>query len=181
MNNIPMNVNMYNTNFVNVPGGFNAGAQQGGIGHHADPNSPRLFTENLANVLTEVFVLRDLATEALKGIQGAYHASHLPSNTAHVIAELKLALESLMSILRSSGVGALPLLPTPPVSGATPTATAGSANAGPAQPVVPTEAQLLAEANTMVKVLYDTLGKKQESASVVANLLAVEQANRGAK
>ena len=76
-----------------------------------------------------------------------------------------MALDSLMQLLRSTGVGALPVLP--------PTGTQGE------QTTPPTEAQLLADANKSIQMLYESLKRKQESAAVVANLLGADHRTGG--
>lgn len=62
----------------------------------------------------------------------------------------------LSNMLRSSGVGALPLLPT----------------TGPEAPTIaPTEQQMIINTNQSIQALYDQLKRSQDSAAVVANLL----------
>ena len=89
------------------------------------------------------------------------HPSLHQLRSTDLIAEVKEALEQLMQLLRSTGVGALPVLP----------------DVGPPGTTIPppTEIQLLADANVTVNTLYDTLKRKQESAAVVANLLGADQ------
>lgn len=59
-------------------------------------------------------------------------------------------------MLRSSGVGALPLLPM----------------TGPEAPTIaPTEQQMIVDTNRSIQALYDRLKRSQDSAAVVANLL----------
>ena len=101
------------------------------------------------------------------------------------MAELKLALISLVETLRASGVGSLPLIAqapsapnaqTPTATMSTPTATSGTAPTPvPHAPkaVVPSEPELLQMATKQVQMLYDQLKAKQENAGVVANLLGV--------
>ena len=91
-------------------------------------------------------------------------ATHIGSHPGS-ISEVKLALDSLMHLLRSTGVGALPVLPS--------TGTQG----GPMTP--PTEAQLLVDANKSIQMLYESLQRKQESAAVVANLLGADNRTGG--
>lgn len=142
---------------------------------HVDQNSPIIFKQRLAEALVEVNRLQMVAMEALSGVQNAYHINQTPLNTSRVILELKLALDSLMTLLRSTGIGALPLLP-PPSTSSTSESPNDTGRQGPPSTIpVPSEAQLLGTANHTVKTLYDTLKKKQESAAVVANLLTVEQ------
>lgn len=76
------------------------------------------------------------------------------------IAALKQNLQLLSDLMRSTGVGALPLLPTP---------------ADPAKtPVMPTEEMMLADTERSVQNLFERMKKTQESAAVVASLLGAE-------
>ncbi|TEB29187.1 hypothetical protein FA13DRAFT_1711192 [Coprinellus micaceus] len=150
-----------------------------GINTPLDQNSPILFKQNLELVQREVVRVQSLAQEVLSGIGGAYCAGMEPMNTKRSIGDLKQAIDSLTSLLRSTGIGALPLLPSPP-----PPTSAFSESGIPQQQEVqpvPTEAQLLAYANESVKSLYDSLKRKQDSAAVVANLLQQVSVNVGAQ
>jgi hypothetical protein len=67
-----------------------------------------------------------------------------------------------------TGVGALPLLPLTTEPGST--------------AVPPTEAQLMEDADRSIKLLYEQVKRRQDSAAVVANLLgAPDHAARGGK
>ncbi|KAJ3526553.1 hypothetical protein NMY22_g10118 [Coprinellus aureogranulatus] len=135
-----------------------------------DQNSPILFKRNLELVQREVVRVQGLAQQVYSGINGAYLPGMDPMNTKRLIAELKQAIEHLTSLLRSTGVGALPLLPPPPPR--TPAFADASGLPQPQEGIhVPTEAELLEYANESVKTLYDSLKRKQDSAAVVANLL----------
>ncbi|KAJ3520882.1 hypothetical protein NMY22_g12551 [Coprinellus aureogranulatus] len=142
-----------------------------------DQNSPILFKRNLELVQREVVRVQGLAQQVYSGINGAYLPGMDPMNTKPkltflegLIAELKQAIEHLTSLLRSTGVGALPLLPPPPPR--TPAFADASGLPQPQEGIhVPTEAELLEYANESVKTLYDSLKRKQDSAAVVANLL----------
>jgi len=59
--------------------------------------------------------------------------------------------------MRHSGVGALPLLPVP--------------TASDAPFVPPLEQQLMLDTNRSIRVLYEKLKQRQDSAAVVADLL----------
>jgi len=73
-------------------------------------------------------------------------------------------------MLCQSGVGALPVLGVPEPSMGAPI---------PALPPVPTEDELLATTTNSLQILYDKLQKSQDSAAVVANLLAPEREKEG--
>ncbi|KAK0199518.1 hypothetical protein DFS33DRAFT_1491472 [Desarmillaria ectypa] len=122
-----------------------------------DPHSPELFKQNINVVRRLVVNLQNEATNALAGIQNAYHPGSSPAQTESNISALKRTLEMLSDVMRHTGVGALPLLPFPPQSGA--------------PQVVPTEQEMMVDVSKSVQVLYERLKRSQESAAVVANLL----------
>ncbi|GLB36855.1 hypothetical protein LshimejAT787_0311420 [Lyophyllum shimeji] len=129
-----------------------------------DPNSPATFQQNIQLVQQHVAELQNLARSTLAGIQNAYHPGHSPAQSEANIVALKQALKATADLLLQSGVGALPVLPVP----------------GPGETVAaPTEEQLLSDANRSIKLLYEQLRRNQESAAVVANLLAAP--DRGGK
>ncbi|RXW20749.1 hypothetical protein EST38_g5119 [Candolleomyces aberdarensis] len=130
-----------------------------------DQNSPALFKQNLAIVQQEILKVQALARDALSGIQSAYHIGQSPATTSRQIEKVRLALDNLMQLLRSTGVGALPVLPSAGTQG---------------EPITPpTEAQLLVDANKSIQTLYESLKRKQESAAVVANLLGADNRTGG--
>ncbi|KAK0244982.1 hypothetical protein EDD85DRAFT_782954 [Armillaria nabsnona] len=122
-----------------------------------DPHSPEFFKQNINVVRRLVINLQNEATNALAGIQNAYHPGSSPAQTESNISALKRTLEMLSDVMRHTGVGALPILPFPPQSG-TPQ-------------VIPTEQELMVDVSKSVQVLYERLKRSQESAAVVANLL----------
>lgn len=69
------------------------------------------------------------------------------------LAMLKQALVHLVELLRTSGVGALPIL-------------------SPDMPA-PTEQMLVTETTRALQVLHETSNKRQDTAGVVANLLGL--------
>ncbi|KAF9457364.1 hypothetical protein BDZ94DRAFT_1144569, partial [Collybia nuda] len=122
----------------------------------ADPNSPEVFKQHIFLIRENVAQLQNFARNALTGIQNAYHTGNNPAQTEASITALKQTLQMISDMLRNSGVGALPLLPT----------------TGPGAPVIaPTEQQLLIETNQSIQTLYERLNRRQDSAAVVANLL----------
>lgn len=82
------------------------------------------------------------------------------------ISTLKENLQVFSEFMRSSGVGALPLLPKPK----------SESDVAP----VMTEEMMLADTTKSVKVLYEKLERSQESAAVVANLLNAPDHKLGA-
>ena len=61
---------------------LNGSGQQSVNTINADPNSPDLFTQNLAHAQQEVLKLQSLAHHALDSVQNAYHAGYSPEGTA---------------------------------------------------------------------------------------------------
>lgn len=80
------------------------------------------------------------------------------------MVELQHALHSLVELLRRSGVGALPLHPPPPPD-------------VPSQPAEEEERQI-AEMTAAVQALFEKRKRLEESAGVVASLLAAEKDGR---
>ncbi|KAG5220242.1 hypothetical protein IMY05_C4639000100 [Salix suchowensis] len=76
---------------------------------------------------------------------------------------LKQSLQFLSDILRQSGVGALPLLPS-----------SRSGRHG-VDVAVPSEAQLIVDTTNAVTALYDRLKRKQDGSAVVAGLLTAPE------
>ncbi|KDR69959.1 hypothetical protein GALMADRAFT_898876 [Galerina marginata CBS 339.88] len=133
----------------------------------ADPNSPEVFKNNISVVHGEVMQLQLYARRALLAIQNAYQPGNSPAQTEEYIAELKQKLATVIEKLRQSGVGALPVIPTP----ADPSAA----------PVVPSESQLLVSTTASLRALYEKLQRSQDSASVVANLLTTDYQPKAGK
>ena len=95
--------------------------------------------------------------------------SHLVSTTRFSsllgdIAGLKQALFVLVELLKQTGVGALPLIPTS-LSGA--------------ETQLPTEEKLMADLQKSIEDEYAKHTRVQESAGVVANLLTASELGRG--
>ncbi|KAJ7108995.1 hypothetical protein C8R43DRAFT_905096 [Mycena crocata] len=133
-------------------------SQEHSLHQGADPNSPELFKRNLQLVQQNVIRLQEVAKRALDGIQNAYRPGHTPTQTEADLATLKQTLHIVSELMRSSGVGGLPLLPVP------------DDNSLPLP--APSEMELMAQTTRAGQVLYDRLKRGQDSAAVVANLLS---------
>jgi len=128
----------------------------------SDPNSPEIFKQSLQIVQDHITRVQDLAGRALSGIQNAYYPSSNPTQTEADIATLKQTIQVLSDIMRQTGVGALPLLSTPPNE----------------NPTTTTEQQMIGDTTGAIQVLYERLKRSQEGAAVVANLLTSEHTAR---
>ncbi|KDQ55380.1 hypothetical protein JAAARDRAFT_37394 [Jaapia argillacea MUCL 33604] len=127
----------------------------------SDPNSPELFKQNIQLVQELVNRVNALATNALHGVENAYHPGTSPTQTSADIASLRQTLQHLITVMCRSGVGALPLL-TPDQSMS-----------------IPDEEKMMADAQKAIQVLYERHKRTQESAGVVASLLgAVDPTSR---
>lgn len=94
-----------------------------------------------------------------------------------ILADLRyiclfVSLTVMIQVLQSvnTGVGALPLLPFPPVpahSNSLPNDPSPSAE----ENTVPSEAKMIADASRSIQILFERLKRVQESAGTVANLL----------
>lgn len=113
--------------------------------------------------------------------QNAYHPGTNPSQTSSDLANLKQAIQLLLKVMRQSGVGGLPLLALPSLQGTDATMSVGetlgldAANTGTGGITsiqVPSEEKLLEDTTNGIKVLFERQKRSQESAAVVANLLA---------
>ncbi|KZT25482.1 hypothetical protein NEOLEDRAFT_1133435 [Neolentinus lepideus HHB14362 ss-1] len=122
-----------------------------------DPNSPELFKHNMHLVQQMLARISETARSALMGIENAYHPHTSPAQTAAFVNSLKQQIQSLMILMRQSGIGALPVL------------TSG---------VPKTEDQLLADATKAIQVLYERHKKIQDSAGIVASLLGASEPSR---
>ncbi|KAJ3517031.1 hypothetical protein NLJ89_g758 [Agrocybe chaxingu] len=126
----------------------------------ADPTSPEVFRQSIANVQEQVIQLQACARRVLSGIQNAYQTGNCPAHTQADISTLKQILALTVEIMRSSGVGALPVLP-------------GATSPGGIPPV-PTEQQLTERTQQSLKRFFDQVLRHQESAATAANLLSAE-------
>ncbi|ESK97159.1 hypothetical protein Moror_6380 [Moniliophthora roreri MCA 2997] len=130
-----------------------------------DPNSVDTFKQNIQMILENVIRIQGVASSALAGIKNAYYLGSSSAQTQADLATLQQNLHILSDMMRHSGVGALPLLASPPsVSGPT---NDSSLN------------QMQAQASHAIQVLYDRLKKLQDTAGVVANLLGPTQMTGG--
>ncbi|KAF8703050.1 hypothetical protein AX14_014248 [Amanita brunnescens Koide BX004] len=150
-------------------------------GPSPDPNSPETFRQNLQLVQQHTMQVQSLARSALAGIQNAYHPGTNPSQTSSDLANLKQAIQLLLKVMRQSGVGGLPLLALPSLQGTDAAMSVGetlgldAANTGTGGITsiqVPSEEKLLEDTTNGIKVLFERQKRSQESAAVVANLLA---------
>ncbi|KAI6152812.1 hypothetical protein EDD17DRAFT_1513116 [Pisolithus thermaeus] len=114
-----------------------------------DQNSPEAFKQNIHIALDQVARVNALARSSLNGIQNAYQAGN--------------SLAQTEDFLKTTGVGAYPLLPSDPQSAAS----------GP-----PSEQHLIAEMNREVRFLYEKLKRIQESSGVVAQHLSTLDTTR---
>ncbi|OCH91732.1 hypothetical protein OBBRIDRAFT_728233 [Obba rivulosa] len=130
----------------------------GGLLHSTDPNSPEMFKQNIQLIAGQVVRVQDLAQSALHGIEHAYLAGTNPIQTAAYMAALKQALQTLVELLKQTGVGALPLHPP-----------------NPAAMDPQAEQQQIAETARAVQALFERYNRMQESAGVVASLLAAPE------
>ncbi|KAI0794956.1 hypothetical protein C8Q75DRAFT_803795 [Abortiporus biennis] len=119
----------------------------------ADPNSPQIFKQNTQIVIDHLARVQGFARHLMGGIETAYRPESNPDQTAAEMNLLKETLQSLVNILRESGVGAMPLL-------------------SPGSPL-PTEQQLVADTTTAIQVLFEQYKRLQENSTVAANLLGV--------
>lgn len=123
----------------------------------SDPNSPESFKQNIHIALEHVARVNSLARTSLNGIQNAYQAGNSPAQTEADLAALDRSLRSLADFLKQTGVGAYPLPPSDPQSGAS-------------HP--PTEQQLIADTSRDVQNRYEQLKRMQESNGVAATHLS---------
>ncbi|KAJ4478106.1 hypothetical protein J3R30DRAFT_2860527 [Lentinula aciculospora] len=130
----------------------------------SDPNSIEAFKHNIQDILKDILHLQNVARNTLLGIQNAYHPGNSPTQTEANIVALKQELEIIADKSVNIGVGALPILHIPSV----PT----NPNSGHDN-LVPSEAQMIADATRSIKILFERIKRVQESAGTVANLLQV--------
>ncbi|CCM05313.1 uncharacterized protein FIBRA_07527 [Fibroporia radiculosa] len=124
--------------------------------HNADPNSPETFKQNIQITLEHVARVQSLARSTLSGIEHAYHPGISPMQVAADAAALQQALQSLIEILRQTGVGALPIQ-------------------APDLANPPSEEQLMAESSRAIQMLYERHRRMQEGAGMVASLLGASE------
>ncbi|KDQ23522.1 hypothetical protein PLEOSDRAFT_35137 [Pleurotus ostreatus PC15] len=128
-----------------------------------DPNSPDTFKENLHLIRDHLERVRRLARTVLHNSREAYKPGIFPYQAEADLETLKQSLQFLSDILRQSGVGALPLLPS-----------SRSGHHG-VDVAVPSEAQLIVDTTNAVTALYDRLKRKQDGSAVVAGLLTAPE------
>ncbi|KAA1474999.1 hypothetical protein DENSPDRAFT_782680 [Dentipellis sp. KUC8613] len=121
-----------------------------------DPNSPDMFRDNIRLVQSHIENVRSLARDALDGIERAYQPNTSPSQTAANLANLKLGLQNLSDVLRTTGVGALPLVEMGTMQG-------------------PPEEQLVQQTTEAIKTLFTQHTRNQENAVVAVNLLTASE------
>ncbi|KAI6125184.1 hypothetical protein EDD17DRAFT_1118564 [Pisolithus thermaeus] len=81
-----------------------------------DQNSPEAFKQNIQIALDQVARVNALARSGLNGIQNAYQAGNSPAQTEADLIALDQTLHTLADFLKTTGVGAYPLLPSDPQS-----------------------------------------------------------------
>ncbi|KAJ3880313.1 hypothetical protein F5051DRAFT_168294 [Lentinula edodes] len=133
----------------------------------SDPNSIDAFKHNIQDILKDILHLQNVARSTLQGIQNAYHPGNSPTQTEANIVALKQELEILADKSINIGVGALPILHIPPVPTNSTNPISGQEN------VVPSEAQMIADATRSIQILFERIKRVQESAGTVANLLQI--------
>ncbi|KIY71571.1 hypothetical protein CYLTODRAFT_450738 [Cylindrobasidium torrendii FP15055 ss-10] len=106
---------------------------------------------NRAKVVASIQGLREMANTVKASIDTAYHVGTNPAKTEEEIQVLKMTLEQVSHVLRETGLGALPMI----VLG---------------EPI-PSDSQLLTDANRCIDILHQQLMKRQEGAANIANLL----------
>ncbi|KAJ7268010.1 hypothetical protein C8J57DRAFT_1067745 [Mycena rebaudengoi] len=130
-------------------------SQEHSLHQGADPNSPELFNQNMKVIRQNLISLQEAAKRTLVGMRNAYHTGQSPIQTEADLATLKQMLTMISDMMRHSGVGGLPLLPS-----------------SDQPPILPTEDQMLVQTTRAVGLVYDQLKRGQDSAAVVANLLS---------
>ncbi|EGO19682.1 hypothetical protein SERLADRAFT_402307 [Serpula lacrymans var. lacrymans S7.9] len=129
--------------------------------HLSDPTSPESFKQNIRLALTHVARVNSLAKRALGGIENAYHPGTSNAHTDADLTSLAQAMSTLSDFLRTTGVGALPLVPT---QGSSDSSLTQASSAVTEQELTPTTTQ-------SVQSLYERLQRSQESAGAVVSLL----------
>ncbi|KAE9410542.1 hypothetical protein BT96DRAFT_1012065 [Gymnopus androsaceus JB14] len=143
----------------------------------ADQNSIQLFKHNIQVILENVLSLQNVARNTLLGIQNAYHPGSSPTQTEANIVALKQNLEILADLSVHTGVGALPLLPFPPVPTHTHPNSLHDPSSSAEESAVPSEAQMITDTDRSIQILFERLKRVQESAGTVANLLQAPTTN----
>ncbi|KAF9075859.1 hypothetical protein BDP27DRAFT_1314618 [Rhodocollybia butyracea] len=143
----------------------------------SDPNSVQIFKHNIQIILESVLNLQNVARNALVGIQNAYHPGSSPVQTETYFGTLKQNLELLADMSVHTGVGALPVLPFPPVpTNPNPGSLSDPSTSGEGS-TVPSESQMIADATRSIQILFERLKRVQESAGTVASLLQAPTVN----
>ncbi|KZT71097.1 hypothetical protein DAEQUDRAFT_724459 [Daedalea quercina L-15889] len=130
----------------------------------SEAGSSEMFKQNTQLVLSQVSRVQALARSVLLATQHAYQPGNNPIQTAADMAELQQAFQLLAELLRHSGVGALPLRPSP------------ATNAP--QQLGEDEERQITEMTAAVQALFEKRKRLEESAGVVASLLAAEKEGR---
>ncbi|KAI6020701.1 hypothetical protein PISMIDRAFT_105536 [Pisolithus microcarpus 441] len=128
-----------------------------------DQNSPEVFRQNIQIALDQVARVNELARSGLNGMQNAYQAGNSPAQTEADLIALDQVLHTLADFLKTTGIGAYPLLPS----------DAQGAACGPL-----TEQHLILQMNHEVQFLYEKLKRIQESSGVVAQHLSMLDTTR---
>ncbi|KAH9914770.1 uncharacterized protein BXZ73DRAFT_54704 [Epithele typhae] len=119
-----------------------------------DPHAPEVFKANIQLAQVLVSRVHALARAALTGVALAYHPGTNPLQTAADIQNLKQTLAALVTLLRDSGVGGLPL--------------------DPSSAAATEQEKAVIEEGRIVQNLYERLGRMQSGAGVVVDLLAFQ-------
>ncbi|KAI6022212.1 hypothetical protein PISMIDRAFT_120347 [Pisolithus microcarpus 441] len=128
-----------------------------------DQNSPEVFKQNVQIALDQVARIHELARSGLSGLQNAYQAGNSPAQTEADLIALDQVLHTFADFLKTTGVGAYPLLPS-------------DAQGAASDPL--TEQHLIAQMNYEVQFLYEKLKRIQESSGVVAQHLSMLDTTR---
>ncbi|KAL0960464.1 hypothetical protein HGRIS_005507 [Hohenbuehelia grisea] len=146
-----------------------------------DPNSPEMFRQNAQIIQHHITRLQDLAQRALLGISNAYQPGRNPIHAEADLSTLKQELHLVLEMMRVSGVGALPLLSTPPADAATPaapgappsaTTSSAAAEANSRAAALLQDDRLLEDTRRRVNTVYEQQRRMHAVAETVANLLA---------
>jgi len=133
-----------------------AAAAVGGLGLGLGVGGAEQF-RNVQVALEQVNRVQSLAREVMFGMENAYQPTTHVSRTTQEILALKAAIAGLDDLLRETGLGALPILPS---------------GTGLGSPLPFTEEELLGEVLKGVQALYEKSERKHDSAKIVSDLLS---------